>query len=116
METRTKVINLIHHIDAVWQKIQTSDGYQDWINADVSCYLVAYQMKIVAEQFSSILNIPFQAQRSREEDLDYMYNFMFSLSNQFINQSNVNNGNCNNLIKEQNILNDHLNRILYFVQ
>lgn len=116
METRIKIINLIHRIDAVWQLIQISDGYQDWINADVSCYLVAYQMRIVAEQFSSILNIPFQAQRSREDDLDYMYNLMYNLSIQFINNPDVNNNDCKNLCNQQNILNNNLNRILYIVQ
>lgn len=113
---KTRVDSKNTDIVNLWQTIRQSRGYQNWLTIDVSCYPLAVQIKIVVEHVAAILQKSVELQRSQEDDLDYLFNLLFTLCNDLLPNNHVNNVHLNCLFEQQNILYNKLIRVLYFVQ
>lgn len=113
---KTRIDNLQTHNGVLWKTIRKAKGYKEWISANVSCYLVAVQMKFVAEEIAIIIQQTIHIPQSKEENLDYMFLNMSNLYNEFLYSKHVYNVSFNNLLEQQKILNSLLDRTLYVVQ
>jgi hypothetical protein len=71
----THVCALNADIKQVWQIIRHSQGYCEWINADVTCYLVKVQMKTMIQHLQQDKNVS----RNDEMDFDVLYNNLIRL-------------------------------------
>jgi hypothetical protein len=110
------VSQLHNDLVLLWTTIRKAKGYKEWINADVSCYLVAVQMKIVVDHIVEITHQINPILPSQDSNLDFLYRTMSMLCNEMLHNIQLNNVNYTNLINEQNILYNNLNRILYIVK
>jgi hypothetical protein len=100
----------------MWQTIKKAKGYKEWQNANVSCFLLGFQMQLVVKHISAITNEIVTIHKAQEDDLDFLYLTMTNLCNNMLKNNTLNNVNYNNLLEQQEILYKQLNRVLYFVQ
>lgn len=114
MENKVQMLN--KDICNTWQTILKSKGYLEWINADVSCYLVAVQMKLVAQEIADILKQTFTIHKNQEDNLDVVFVKMTILCNDLLNFKDAQNINFSVLIEHQKTLYNLITRVLYFVQ
>jgi hypothetical protein len=116
MEMKNNVDRLHSNIGSLWKNIKKAKGYKEWISANVSCYLVAFQMKCVAEEIAVIIHRTICIPQSQEENLDYLFLNMSNLYDEFMYSENVDGVSFNNLLEQQTTLNSLLDRALYVVQ
>lgn len=92
-------------IKNVWQTIRCSLGYREWLNANVTCYLVKVQMITIIHCLQRQQQ---QEQMSRDDDLDFdvLYEKMIQLWVENIDDDNIE--------KYGNVLLNNLYRIRYF--
>jgi hypothetical protein len=115
-KTKSKVSQLHNDLIFLWTTIRKAKGYKEWINADVSCYLVAVQMKFVVDQILIITQQNNPILPSQDSNLDLLYINMSTLCDEMLHNAKFDNVNYANLLYEQNILYHKLNRILYIVK
>lgn len=113
---KNNVDRLQLNIGSLWKNIKKAKGYKEWISANVSCYLVAVQMKLVAEEIAVIIHQTVYIPQSQEENLDFLFLNMSNLYNDFRYSQNFYDVSFNNLLEQQTILNSLLSRALYVVQ
>ncbi len=96
----------LRDIKNVWQTIRHSLGYQEWLNANVTCYLVKVQMITIIHYLQQ--QQPREAvSRDDELDFDILYDKMIQLWDSVADDDYY-------IEKHGNVLLNNLYRILYF--
>jgi hypothetical protein len=109
-------LNLLHkEITSTWKIIRRSKGYKEWINADVGCFPLQVQIKIVLRLLLQVNNL-FCTLEYREDGFDVLFSTMIHLYKDVEQRNIVDNYILNDLIKHYEFLHFRLKRILYIVQ
>ncbi len=93
------------NIKQVWKIIRHSQGYHEWINANVTCYLVKIQISTIIHHLQQDNNV------SRDDELDF--DVLFNSLNQLWDEAEDHVDWCQVEIYGNMLLNN-LYRILYF--
>lgn len=112
---KENLIKLQSQIRYAWKTIRQSNNYQEWINADVGCFLLQVQVKTIINLLLTIcnnndLNVYYV------NDFDILFNTMMSLDKNVVHLTNNDVIIINKIINESEILNRKLINVLYVVQ
>lgn len=121
MQLENHLLSSHSQIESTWQAIRHAKGYSEWLNANVTCYLVKVQMDIIITQLTSIQKPESKCiacNHIEDMDLDHLYQTMTKLWNELIGLPihACDRHSWNNILIQKNILYNNLVRVLYFVK